>query len=164
DMIDWEKSRVWGEGGYYCRIFFNVKGREPQGVIPPQEYDSFRQEIKAKLEALEDEEGKCINTRVFLPEETYRECKNIPPDLVVYLGNLDWRSAGSVGIGSVYLYENDTGPDDANHAQDGILIWYIPGKQIKSKEEVYSIYDIAPSILRYFEIEIPPEMIGNSII
>jgi len=164
DMIDWEKTKVWGEGGYYCRIFFNVRGREPQGAIPPQEYESFREEVKAKLEALEDEEGRCINTKVFLPEETYRQCKNIPPDLVVYLGNLDWRSAGSVGIGSVYLYENDTGPDDANHAEDGILIWDVPRREIRAEQEVYSIYDIAPSILRYFEIEIPPEMIGTSII
>ncbi|MEE8190358.1 MAG: alkaline phosphatase family protein, partial [Candidatus Scalindua sediminis] len=35
-MIDWDKTMVWGEGGYYGRLFFNVKGREPRGVIPKQ--------------------------------------------------------------------------------------------------------------------------------
>jgi len=164
DMIDWEKTLVWGEGGYYCRIFFNVKGREPRGVIAQEEYDRFRDELKAKLEALEDEEGRCINTKVFKAEELYRQVKNIPPDLIVYLGNLDWRSAGSVGIGSVHLFENDTGPDDANHAQEGIVIWYLPGEEIKEQKEVYSIYDIAPSILRYFDIEVPEDMIGSSIL
>ena len=33
-LIDWDKTVVWGEGGYYGRLFFNVKGREPRGVIP----------------------------------------------------------------------------------------------------------------------------------
>ena len=32
--IDWSKTKVWGEGGYYARIFMNVEGREPQGTIP----------------------------------------------------------------------------------------------------------------------------------
>ena len=29
--VDWEKTKVWSEGGYYARVFFNVKGREPAG-------------------------------------------------------------------------------------------------------------------------------------
>lgn len=162
NMIDWENTRAWGEGGYYSRMFFNVSGREPQGVVPESEYESFRRDMIEKLEALVDEEGKNIGTRAFRPEDIYRECKNIPPDLVVYLGNLDWRSAGSVGVGSIYLYENDTGPDDANHAQNGILISSIrPSGEQKHR---YSIYDIAPTILQYFGIPVPEEMIGTSIL
>jgi predicted AlkP superfamily phosphohydrolase/phosphomutase len=164
DMVDWDKTRVWGEGGYYGRIFFNVKGREPRGIIPQQEYESFRNQLKAKLEAIEDEKGQNINTRVFKAEELYRQVNNIAPDLIVYLGNLDWRSAGSVGIGAIHLFENDTGPDDANHAQEGIFILSVPGKKIEKQQDTYSIYDIAPTILRYFDIEVPDDMIGNSII
>jgi predicted AlkP superfamily phosphohydrolase/phosphomutase len=162
NMIDWEKTRAWGEGGYYSRMFFNVEGREPQGVVPQSEYESFRSEMIEKLEAIVDEEGNNIGTRAFRPEDIYRECKRIPPDLVVYLGNLDWRSAGSVGVGSVYMYENDTGPDDANHAQNGILISTV-GPAGEPKEQ-YSIYDIAPTILTYFGIPVPGEMIGTSIL
>ena len=39
--IDWDKTKVWGMGGYYGRIFFNVKGREPNGIIPKEEYENF---------------------------------------------------------------------------------------------------------------------------
>lgn len=161
-MVDWSKTRAWGEGGYYSRIFMNVEGREPSGVIPHGRYEEERDKLKARLEAIEDEQGKCINTKAFKAEEIYREIKNIPPDLIVYLGNLDWRSAGSVGVGSVHLYENDTGPDDANHAEDGIFIWRTPdGKS--GGPNAYSIYDIAPTVLKYFNIEIPDTMIGKPI-
>ena len=155
---------AWGEGGYYSRIFMNVQGREPEGIIPASEYEKYRNELKTKMEAMVDEDGNLIHTKAFKPEEIYRTCNNIPPDLVVYLGNLDWRSAGSVGLKSIYLYENDTGPDDANHAENGILIWDHPQMAKKPESQKYSIYDIAPSILTYFGIEVPADMIGVSLI
>ena len=122
DLVDWKKTKAWGEGGYYARIFINVEGREPNGTVSDQDYESIRYELKEKLEAIVDEEGHNINTRVFKPEAVYRECRNIPPDLIVYFGNLFWRSVGSVGYNSIYTYENDTGPDDCNHAEMGMFI------------------------------------------
>ena len=38
--IDWSRTRAWGSGGYYGRVFLNVAGREPQGCIPPEAYVS----------------------------------------------------------------------------------------------------------------------------
>ena len=162
-MIDWSKTKVWGEGGYYARIFMNVEGREPQGIIPAAEYGSFRKELKTKIEAIPDENGNSIGTTAFLPEETYRECKNIAPDLVVYLGDLNWRSAGTVGHKTIHIFENDTGPDDANHAQEGIFIWHNRGKEPAEAMDKVQIYDIAPSILDHFGIAKPEEMIGKII-
>ncbi|MGD8623411.1 MAG: alkaline phosphatase family protein, partial [Anaerolineae bacterium] len=31
--VDWSRTLAWGSGGYYARLFLNVKGREPEGVI-----------------------------------------------------------------------------------------------------------------------------------
>ncbi|MCX7012227.1 MAG: alkaline phosphatase family protein [Candidatus Sumerlaeota bacterium] len=163
DMIDWSRTRAWGEGGYYSRIFFNVQGREPQGVIPPEQYESFRRELKAKSEAIVDEAGRNIGTVAHRPEDLYRQCNGVPPDLIVYFGNLDWRSAGSVGVDSIYLYENDTGPDDANHAQEGIFIWAPPQGIEPKRADSHSIYDIAPTILKLYGIDKPQEMIGEAL-
>ena len=161
--IDWANTKVWGEGGYYARIFINVEGREPNGTIPAAEYESFRKDLKDKIEAIPDEKGNPIGTKVFLPEEIYRECKNIAPDLIVYLGDLNWRSAGTIGHDTIHIFENDTGPDDANHAQEGIFIWHNRGKPGSGPDQKVSIYDVAPSILDYYSIPIPEEMIGTSL-
>src|SRR5580704_15767799 len=56
--VNWEKTKVWSEGGYYARVFFNVQGREPEGVIPAPEYESFQNEMKARLEVLQDDKGQ----------------------------------------------------------------------------------------------------------
>ena len=33
--IDWTSTVAWGDGGYYGRLFLNVKGREPGGIVEP---------------------------------------------------------------------------------------------------------------------------------
>ena len=30
--VDWDRTRAWGEGGYYCRLSVNLAGREPRGA------------------------------------------------------------------------------------------------------------------------------------
>jgi len=167
-MIDWSRTIAWGEGGYYSRIFMNVQGREPQGIISKSEYQARREQLACDLETITDEHGRNIGTKVFKPEEVYRECRNVPPDLIVYLGNLDWRSIGSVGIGKLQVYENDTGPDDANHAEHGIFIMtrmsdLKAGKSDGAKRDGLSIYDIAPTVLKQFGLPPRPKMIGKVI-
>jgi predicted AlkP superfamily phosphohydrolase/phosphomutase len=164
DMVDWPNTTAWGEGGYYSRIFLNVQGREPQGKIPAADYQRVRDELKAKLEAIEGPGGAPIGTRAFKPEEVYRACRNIPPDLIVYLGNLDWRSVGSLGNPSIHTFENDTGPDDANHAEKGICIMAsLDGGGPQGKREGLSIYDITPTLLDLFGLPVPSQLRGRPI-
>ncbi|HLE86438.1 MAG TPA: alkaline phosphatase family protein [Candidatus Brocadiaceae bacterium] len=160
-IVDWENTMVWGEGGYYGRIFMNVKGREPRGVIAPQHYEHFRNELIRKLEDLRDENGGNINTKVFKPEDIYTECNGIPPDLIVYYGDLFWRSIGSVGNRTIWASENDTGPDDANHSQYGIFIMRNGRSQYGVRREGVTLYDVAPTILNYMGVKVPEDMEGE---
>lgn len=161
--VDWDKTLAWGEGGYYARIFMNVRGREPQGVIDPADYERVRDELVQKLESLTDDQGKNIGTRVFKPEEIYKECRGVPPDLIVYFGDLSWRSVGSVGHSSIWTFENDTGPDDANHAQHGIFIMSPHPERKGTKVEGLHLMDCAPTILHLFGLPVPPDMQGKVI-
>jgi predicted AlkP superfamily phosphohydrolase/phosphomutase len=164
--IDWQQTKAWGEGGYYSRIFLNVEGREPQGIIPRKDYAAVRDELKEKLEALGDEQGNPIGTRVLKPEEVYPETNGVPPDLIAYLGNLNWRSVGSIGLNTIHTFENDTGPDDANHAEKGIFILSDPGNGADKActfRSGLSLYDVAPTVLSILGIPIPPDMEGKVI-
>ncbi len=166
DAVDWSRTKVWGEGGYYSRLFFNVEGREPHGIIPQDRYEAVRSEIIEKLEDLGDEQGAPIGTVVHRPQDLYKVCNNIPPDLIVYFGNLSWRSVGSVGTGVVHTFENDTGPDDANHDYHGIFIMAdpeIPETMRGVRLDGCSVYDIAPTVLTCLGIKPPEDMLGRII-
>ena len=163
--VDWARTRVWGSGGYYARIFMNVEGREPQGTIPADQYEAFRDQLAERIRAIPAPDGSDIGTVVFKPQEIYREVRNIPPDLIVYFGNLSWRSVGSFGHGGIYTFENDTGPDDANHAENGMFILVDPGSKLRG-ERVSSaphLMDVAPTILDVFGLPIPADMQGKVI-
>ena len=164
EIIDFARTRAWGDGGYYGRIMLNVEGREPEGLIPPEEYESFRDRIKGELEALGDDQGRPIGTRVFKPEEIYRQVNNIPPDLITYFGDLDWRSAGTLTGGRLHIFENDTGPDDANHAQEGLFVLAGPGSEGRGEVRGATLYDVAPTVLRHFGLPVPKDMIGEPLL
>ncbi len=162
-MIDWDRTAAWGEGGYHCRLFLNVKGREPRGTIERSRYDEVRERLKQELEGLTDDNGNHIGTRVFKPEEIYPVVKGIPPDLIVYFGNLGWRSVGSVGIGSIHTFENDTGPDEANHSQYGIFIMRAPEMKARGRVSGLHVMDVAPTVLNLLGLGIPEDMEGKAI-
>ncbi|HEX5467605.1 MAG TPA: alkaline phosphatase family protein [Gaiellaceae bacterium] len=160
DMIDWERTTAWGEGGYYCRLFLNVAGREPQGQVAPEDYERVRAEIAGKLEALGDPDGNPIGTVAHRPEDLYDDPRGVVPDLLVYFGELSWRSIGLVGGGSVHVFENDTGSDDANHAHDGLYVLAGPGIPAGRGPE-QEIRDIAPTLLHLLGEPVPGEMEGS---
>jgi predicted AlkP superfamily phosphohydrolase/phosphomutase len=161
--IDWDRTMAWGAGGYYGRLFLNVQGRESHGIIPAEEYERVRDEIVEKLSQINDESGANIGTVAHKPQDVYKACRNIPPDLMIYFGDLSWRSVGSVGHGDIRTRENDIGPDDANHAQQGIFIMYDPRQRGRGRVVGLHLMDVASTLLHLFGLPVPGDMQGKVI-
>jgi predicted AlkP superfamily phosphohydrolase/phosphomutase len=163
-LVDWSRTRVWSEGGYYARVFFNVEGREPQGIVKESEYDDLIADMTARFEALPDDRGEPMGSLVFLPRDLYRKLNNVPPDMIVHFGALYWRSIGGLGYDTLYLQENDTGPDDCNHAQFGSFLLAAPNLPVKGEIEGMRLLDIAPTLLDLAGYETPEAMQGSSLL
>jgi len=163
-QVDWSRTRVWSEGGYYARVFLNVEGREPAGIVPQAEYEAVLEDVGARLEALPDDRGVPMGTRVFRPGDIYRQQNRIPPDLVAHLGQLYWRSIGGVGYDDLYIQENDTGPDDCNHAQFGAFILCGRDLTVRGEVEGMHLLDVAPTLLDLAGHPIPAVMQGRSLL
>ncbi|MFV2045656.1 MAG: phosphodiesterase, partial [Anaerolineales bacterium] len=147
------RTTAWGDGGYYGRVFINVRGREPEGQVLLSNYEAFRNELSYKLASIPDPDGQALGTRVFKPQEIYEEVKGVAPDLMVYFGDLLWRSVGSLGHGSIYTFENDTGPDDCNHAGNGLMITYDPrGAEASLAIRRANLQDVAGTVLGLYGI------------
>ncbi|HVD71544.1 MAG TPA: alkaline phosphatase family protein [Actinomycetota bacterium] len=163
--IDWSRTIAWGDGGYYGRLFLNVKGREPQGIVEPANYEATRDELIAKLESAPGPDGQPLGTKVLKPQDVYPEVRGIAPDLIVYFGDLEWRSVGAVGNPSIYTYENDTGPDGANHDRDGIFIVKNAPGQPMGEVSGWNLVDVGPTILSLYGIDATLEgAVGRSFL
>jgi len=156
--IDWENTKCYGYG-VFGDIYLNVKGRDPQGSVNPEEYKTIRDEIIKKLKSLKDPKtGKKLNIKVFKREDIYGvsvQNENLP-DLVVLVNEEINGINPKIGIGEVISYGKG-----GNHRLHGIFSAY--GKGIKKgyKIENAKIYDVAPTILHIFELPIPNGMDGE---
>ncbi len=162
--VDWSRTQLWGAGGYYARIFFNVKGREPEGLIEPADVPALRERLIRDLGALRTPDGKPFTVRVLDPGATYHTVRGDPPDLMLYFGELAWRSAGTVGHPSDFLSENDTGPDDAVHATEGVFV--LAHRTLAREVELpaQSIIDVTPTLLSLLGEPLPGHMQGKPMV
>lgn len=170
DMVDWEHTSVWAWGGYYARVFINVKGREPNGVIAPEELEAFLEDLTQKIEAIEGPDGERMGNIVMRPKDLAPDgiARGDSPDLMVYFGDLAWRSIGSVNHPSKYLEFNDTGPDDANHDHYGIYIHttakrFADGEAGPGEREGLRLIDVGPTIVDLFGLSVAEDAAGAAI-
>jgi len=160
--VDWPKTKAWGAGGYYARVFLNVEGREPEGAIRKEEYEAVREELAQRLASIQGPSGEDLDTKVFKPQEIYKDVQGIAPDLMVYFGDLLWRSVGTLGHEDVHTFENDTGPDDCNHAQNGLFILFDPRRSgRRRKVSGAQLMDVTPTLLDAFGLPRPVEVQGR---
>jgi len=82
--------------------------------------------LKKDLEKIRGPNNEPWNNKVYTPYELYPEVREDAPDLMVYFDDLSWRAAGTIGWDTIYLPENDRGPDDAVHDWIDVFAIYDP--------------------------------------
>jgi predicted AlkP superfamily phosphohydrolase/phosphomutase len=162
-MVDWSATQAWAEGGYYARVFFNVAGREPLGIVEPTETGKLAARIQDLLGTVPLGDGRVLHNQVCTPAELYRRVRGIAPDLMVFFDSEHWRSIGSVGHRSRWVSANDTGVDEANHARDGLYILRAPGAPSGVTRRA-SILDVTPTLVELLGLPEDPELPGRSLL
>lgn len=162
--IDWSATKAWAWGGYYAHVFLNIKDREPEGIIERRDFEKERKILAEEIRKIPDEKGNPLNHKVWAPEEIYPEVRGEVSDLIVFFDNLSRRAVGTIGYKTVHTFENDTGPDDAEHDWHGIYIFYDPKKNLHKEIKKAKIIDITPTILNYFKIKSPASLKGKILI
>jgi predicted AlkP superfamily phosphohydrolase/phosphomutase len=159
--VDWSRTTAWGSGGYYARIFFNQRGRESQGIVDPSQVPAVRRRLEKDLAGLLGPDGQVLSATVLDPRNLYVEVRGDAPDLIVYFDDLRWRSAGTLGHPSMYLKENDIGPDDAVHSWNGVFVLRDPSDPVERLLAPQAIRDVTPTLLKYLGLPIPPHIQGT---
>ena len=161
---NWKYSKAFPvPSDYTGTIRMNLAGREPGGIVKPgKEYDDLCREIEnIFLELINPATGKKAVKEVIKVKDMYNgEYINNLPDIVIkWEGKYPISSLYSPRIGTV------TGelPDKRSgaHRTYGFLI--AAGKEIKAPKQLEerNIMDIAPTILRYFDVPVPKDMDGK---
>ncbi len=164
DWIDWSRTQAYFSDVGGIRI--NVAGREPEGIVPPADYERLRDEITAGLLALRDPAtGSAPISAVYRREALYEGPHvALAPDLIAEPRRDDADPARN------YLLAYGAPPGgglfaelpglDGNHDLDGILI--AAGRGVTPGAIVGAhLWDLAPTLYRSLGIAGPSGLDGR---
>ncbi|MFQ5821312.1 MAG: alkaline phosphatase family protein [Candidatus Heimdallarchaeota archaeon] len=159
--IDWNETRAWATG-FTGQLYLNIKGRESEGTVDPNDYDKVLDELSEKIINITDEEGKKLETQVFKRKEIHSgEYSRFGPDLFIYFDNCHWNISELIGYDSIYSYDTPKGPDDAGHGPYGFFAIYGPGIPKAGEVSGADLLDIAPTVFHLMGVPIPADMEGK---
>jgi predicted AlkP superfamily phosphohydrolase/phosphomutase len=67
-------------------------------------------------------------------------------------------------VDEVFTYENDTGPDGANHDRTGVFAMAGAPGQATGKQEGLRLIDVGPSIISTYGLDAPEGAQGRSFL
>jgi predicted AlkP superfamily phosphohydrolase/phosphomutase len=151
-------------------IRLNLQGREPFGSIEPGcEAAALLEELRRELLALEDpESGERIVKRVMTASEEFGpgHHPDLPDLMVVFrtdLGPLEECRSPRAGLVRAPIYRRNT-PRTGDHTVESRL-WalgpWIPGR---TRLPTGSVLDLAPTVLRILDVELPGFFDGRPLL
>ncbi|HVS16860.1 MAG TPA: alkaline phosphatase family protein [Thermoanaerobaculia bacterium] len=164
--VDWSETVAYGMG--FNGLFLNLKGREAQGIVEERQVALLLRRLTQELEALRDDEtGKSPVARVYGREELYSGDKTHEMAELFVGYTPGFRSSassviGETGPGSRILGINPWAwSGDHSMARD-----LVPGTLFSSRRAARndpSILDLPVTILEWFGVAKPSQMVGRSI-
>lgn len=155
NSIDWESTYAYAVGNM-GQIFLNVKGREENGIVTPDDYETIRDSIINKLRATKDPYvGRNIFTHIYKREDIYTgKYLDRAPDIVFILENF----MQTIETNTIW---NNTPPLTGTHDMDAIFIGSGNGIKKGHRIDGISIYDVAPTLLHMLNCPIPHDVDGK---
>ena len=146
-------------------VYLNVAGREKQGVVEPEEQNAVLDELTAKLRHIQDKDGRALDNKTFKRRDICTaEGVEYGPDLFVYFGNYSWSTSELIGYDSICSCDIPGHQDDASHRPYGFLVFYGPGVPKGGQIARATLPDIAPSVLKLMDVEVPQGMEGRALV
>lgn len=164
ERIDWSRTRAFAlptdlEG--YIRV--NLEGREPNGIVPPADYEALCAEISAQmLELVNPATGRPAVERVWIRNDIFPgAAQEHLPDLIVA-----WDDSAPIGAlvsaraGTVAQASPD--PRTGTHSTRAFMLACGPGISAGKRRNGH-LADVAPTVLRLLGVQATSDMDGRAL-
>ncbi len=163
--VDWERTRAYalGLGG----IYLNLRGREAQGTVSPDEAEGLKQAIVSALSGLADPDRGAVAVRgVSRREEIYSgPYLDQAPDLLMNCAE-GYRASWATPLGGFGegLFEDNRKKWGGDHAVDPPLVPGVLFMNRPMQPQGARLVDLAPTLLAALGAPRGPAMEGGSLL
>ncbi|HRX04094.1 MAG: alkaline phosphatase family protein [Anaerolineae bacterium] len=163
--IDWTRTKAYAYGAR-DDLWINLQGREPGGIVPPEEYEALRDEIIEKLHASRDVlDHEPVLEEAIKREDVYHGPNlHKSPDIIIR-----WKTTRV--IRGIYLPQPGKEPppvpplspnlNNGGHRLHGIFVMAGDGVREGHRFDEGILWDLAPTILHYLGVPVPDDMDGR---
>jgi len=166
DDIDWSRTRAYGRETV-GQVFVNIKGREPQGIVPPEgpEYDAVVEELEARIKDLKDPRtGRPIATACYRGRRIYSgPFAAEGPDLVVVLDDFRCTCSVRFGFDTEGYFGDIEFYDSGAHRPEGIILACGPDIQPGTEIRGAGVADVTPTVLHLMGQPVPSDLDGRPL-
>jgi predicted AlkP superfamily phosphohydrolase/phosphomutase len=165
--VDWSRTRAYALG--LGQIYFNLRGREGQGIVSSgAEYKALQDEMAAKLVQLEDPDtGEPVMRAVYKRDDIYTgEYLQYAPDLQAGF-NDGYRVGWQDTLGQITraVVENNNRKWSGDHCATAAEI---SGGVLFSNRKIGTgtphIIDLSPTILKLLDVPLPSDLDGKPLL
>jgi predicted AlkP superfamily phosphohydrolase/phosphomutase len=159
ERVDFTASTAYVRSRTECGVRLNVAGRDPEGVVAPDEYEAVREELMTALRGVETPDGDPVFETV-APREQYFQgpYTDEAVDIVTVPAEFDQFLSASLK-GDVF------GPpsEPYNHKLEGFVAASGAGIDASASLAGAHVFDIAPTVLATFGLPAEVDMDGEPL-
>lgn len=164
ETTDWSRTRAYGVG--LNALYLNLKGREAQGIVRPEDKLPLLRELAYKLEQVTDPlTGERVILKAYISQEVFSgPYLAEAPDIILGF-NRNYRISWNSPLGNFpqEIIESNPQKWSGDHMAAPDLI---PGVLLASRQarlESPALEDVTAGILSLFGVKIPPDISGRPV-
>jgi predicted AlkP superfamily phosphohydrolase/phosphomutase len=159
---DWSKTRAYALG--LSKIYINMKGREPEGIVDPAEAEALKEEIIAKLMILRDDEthGSAPVMSVVKKREEIWEGPRLPEAGDLQIGyaagyRVSWQTSLG-GADEPVIFDNLRNWSGDHCSFDPKLVPGVVFSNRKFDAEAYRLIDVGLTAIDQLGVPMPEDL------
>jgi len=159
--VDWSRTVAYSIG-HVGQVYINLKGRQPRGIVPPEEYEAVRQRVIEVLDTLlSPTTGESLMSRILTREQVCAGpyCEH-GPDLHLVMDDYRYIACPLFATNN-RIVTNQIRGDSGCHRSNGVFLARGPVFKRGVRIRGAGIEDLAPTLLHLMGEAVPDDMDGQ---